>query len=815
MSTGRGDAGLQLVAEDDGATSLAPPTSGAPAPAPVPKKEPRGKKRKERKGMLWCAGCGENYPVEMFHLQQSLHKECKLFLDRIYGQCKTQGKLDWFQKERSTEKGTKAMLDYYRKLLSNCGELTKSPKFAVAQYQEQHRYEQETAWTGHGTMMWERQAVEFWMTAAGGSRSAEEAQAKWDHWSANYKDMKIIHDFLSPNPSKPLRLRVPTGDTVDFKNSSIDSKIVNKTENAVKRPKVDDIDKMKARASMGFDAMGNGAGISGRQELAQQMVSAGSGEAFDGPGMLLQDITVLGSTAEESDDGAAAASKTEAAESASAAGPGVQSSIDEIVTEKKKKQKKWVDIEKEINAARRSLRTGATTLQHHFSNVSREISKGLATIESFPLQAQKLAEGEVLLSQTRMKTVELVMGDTEVELASFLRAFLTSETVAPGAASTAAADDSSSALATRKIGKAPPCADYQNLRVLSSLVDIIGDLDSCQDTDQIKEVCAKFTAAKAPFLSLISACKTAVSDLKQAQKLMHGCSRDGIGAVPKSNIFEHGPAKGVEVPILKQDGVEDWTKVDYGIPFLMEMEKSKHTTFLEDVVVRDHLADFRALFSKNEKNVRMKSDGRSHCKSTDSAQEAFVRYVKAAIPNACVEAAALKSTAKDKLADHLEAKTFGMTHGHDSSGVEKLHLPCFRLTCSGTRRALLTRSDTLRAFMVAKSGQQDQVANVGAMKEFFNKMGEELMEKYIQAGNTIYHCTIGQGVLMYVPAGFFFAERTGTTEHVYGFRVGTIANDRAVEERLECFAVSPGGEALKATVEAYVKAAAEIFKPQE
>eukprot|EP00975_Prorocentrum_lima_P041644 8748331-Prorocentrum_lima.AAC.1 len=79
-------------------------------------------------------------------------------------------------------------------------------------------------------MMWENQAIEYWKTTAGGGLGQTEAKAKWDDWALHWREREIPSDFLSPNPDKRLRLRIPTADMVDFLNCVKDTKEVTKGE---------------------------------------------------------------------------------------------------------------------------------------------------------------------------------------------------------------------------------------------------------------------------------------------------------------------------------------------------------------------------------------------------------------------------------------------------------------------------------------------------------------------------------------------------------------------------------------------------------
>jgi len=496
-------------------------------------KKPTPKKRRERKGFLICIGCDELKPIEEFDLSQKVDKQCKKYLDRIAGQCRTQGKCQWFSQQRATNKGTKQMLDFYRKILAACVEDGGKPKFVVAQYSEEHTTEQAVEYRGRGAMMWEGQAVDFWITPAGGGLSRDEAQAKWDTWSVNYKAMEIIHDFLSPNAAKPLRLRVPTSDEVVFINRQANSKKVVKSEQAIKKPKEADLDKLHARACVGFDKHGNGSASSDMRSTAQSMVSAGAGQAFSDVAVLLPDITVLGGNTGEDEektmDEATSAAGPAGSEQQGVAGSLAKGSSPEEPSSAGKGQKrKWCDLDKEINTARRNMRGSCDSLKRTLEEVLQSLTKELKNIDTLPSQAQRLCVGEKAMAKNRVTTIQLILGNDAQELATFMASFSKPQGPAPapaapadGAAAAAAgagggsgADGASTvAGATRAMTKAPPCGNYMALVTLDSFDELFDELEQCTDVDAIKAVQNKFTVKKQPFSSLLGASRTAIGEL--------------------------------------------------------------------------------------------------------------------------------------------------------------------------------------------------------------------------------------------------------------------------------------------------------------
>lgn len=736
------------------------------------------KKRRERKGHLLCPGCDQLKPIEEFDLAHRVDRECRRYLDRISHQCRTQGKQAWFKEMRSTDKGTKSMLDFYRKVLAACN-TDKGVRFSVAQYQEQSRTEQAIEFSGRGRMMWERQAVEWWMSTSGGGLSQDDAQARWDMWAANFKSMEIIHDYLSPNVSKPLRLRVPMADDVDFVNRAVDAKMVTNSEAIVKKPGDDKIEQMKSRIMTGFEKQGNASANAGRMQTAQSMVSAGAGEAFSDVGVVLPDITVLGleqqlrEAGEEQAAGPGSAMVL-AANSGGASGSGSSSGgsggalagkssgdgggaqqfsprkdEEEPASEKKSQgqKRKWIDVDKEVNSARRSLRSSIDGIHRQLEGARTELSKGIAEINALPLQLQKLCAGEMSVAKVRRQALELILANDERELASFLASFDKDAKHQPAPPASAKGSAESTAAASSAHGtacamtKAPPCQNYKDLVVLSSLEDAVTSLDSCSDVASIKDIQNMFYMKKTFFANLLTACKSATAELRSALKSStgpHGPGKDigGKKFTPLGNIFEIGPQVGVEIKTYAHaDGVEhDLKNVDRSTPFIMQCDPDKSKKFLETQCVKEHLEEFGKAFRMSEKHIRKNQGGRTQCKCPGPVRDSSLQVVKEAVAQAgfVFEGAGLKSDGKAAVEEALTSHTFGIASSCDSSGTERNFSPCLRFTADGSRKIVMATVPDLTAFMISEGHKAESAFNVQNMKDFFANMTLEQGTKYAQ-----------------------------------------------------------------------------------
>jgi hypothetical protein len=412
------DADVELDAQ-----SLPPPSEVVPAAA-----RKVGKRRKERKGFITCPGCDEAHPASCFEMNQRFEVNCKKKLDRIYVQAKAQGETKWFSEQKKDDKKVKQMLKHYSGIVASTEDVKKQ-KFVVATYTELFKTEQCVQYRGRGCMMWERQAIEHWLSTAGGSMSADDAQAKWDEWAAHYKELDILHDFLSPNPKKPLRLRIPTTDDVDFVNQATKIKQIEASEQAVKKPKAEDVDKMRARTLTGFDKIGNGSASIDNQNIARSMIGGGAGTAFDHVGMSLPDITCLGGNECPTEDDDAVEEKTsDAVTSAASASAGASPSGKRAGeplegTPDGKKKKKWFDLAGSINVARRNLRSSLQVVKTGMGEAISKLKVEMQEIKQLPEAQAKSFAGELAVADVRMKGCEYVLEGSEQELEAYIHSF--------------------------------------------------------------------------------------------------------------------------------------------------------------------------------------------------------------------------------------------------------------------------------------------------------------------------------------------------------------------------------------------------------
>ena len=67
------------------------------------------------------------------------------------------------------------------------------------------------------------EAISHWTSVAGGSHTQDEAET-WSEMEANRIKWGIVHDMDGPNTKHPLRMRIHTGDDIDYENVGIRAK---------------------------------------------------------------------------------------------------------------------------------------------------------------------------------------------------------------------------------------------------------------------------------------------------------------------------------------------------------------------------------------------------------------------------------------------------------------------------------------------------------------------------------------------------------------------------------------------------------------
>jgi hypothetical protein len=363
--------------------------------------------------------------------------DAKKAVDSIYKQCERQKALEWFAEAKNDDRRLFAMIKYYEALEPQGRQ--KNIKFGVARYKETSKTEQAVETIDRGRLMWERQAVEFWQSTDGGKLSEEDSQLKWDDLAATCIKRKIPWDMDSPNPRKPLRIRVEMHKDVDFRSSHIQSKEVEEEASVVKKPTEETMTELKNKLYKDFDKMSTGAADVGAREIATAMVQAGAGESFNGQDLKMCDLTALRAEVDEPPT----APKSDVADKPAAAT--IQAAPE------------WFDRDGQINNARRSLRGQAKVLHTSRVNACSGLELSLSDLNKQDPKVIADAFGEKAVAETRLTALRLIAGTDEKALLTWLTSFDDIGQAGPADTAHATSAASLSTATCSALGQAPPC----------------------------------------------------------------------------------------------------------------------------------------------------------------------------------------------------------------------------------------------------------------------------------------------------------------------------------------------------------------------
>ena len=363
------------------------------------------------------------------------------------------------------------------------------------------------------------------------------------------------------------------------------------------------------------------------------------------------------------------------------------------------------------------------------------------------------------MAKVRRQAVELIIGNDDRELAGFVASFdrdakaLVQSAPAQGCAQApgqsapahGAAESlaASSAMGTAvAMTKAPPCQNYKDLVVLTSLEETLTSLDSCTDVASIKDIQNMFTVKRTPFASLLTACKSAVVELRSAMKSSSGPKVDNAGKKTAlfGNIFEVGPQVGTEIPTYTHDAAGQ--NIDVSTPFIQQCDPEKHKELVETPAVQEHLQEFTKVFRASEKAIRKSQGGRTQCKAPAPVRESSMKLITEAVGAAgfVFEEAGLKSDGKASVQEGLVSHTYGIASSCDSHGTERGFTPCMRLAVEGARKVVMIAVSDLAAFMISEGQAAESAFNVQNMKDFFANLTLEQGTKLIQLKHQVSGC---------------------------------------------------------------------------
>ena len=170
-----------------------------------------------------CRSCQKQLDVSQFALNQANCVRCKRALDCIAKKARATGKKDWFKRTKSDPKRCKQMVNSYQKSVEEAEKEGRKNTWSIATYLHSVKATSKTRSVEAGKMMWEEEAIQYWESVPGGSMSRAAAKSKWDNMKENIEADNLITDTEGPKQA-PLRIRIHTGDLVNFEGTYSRSK---------------------------------------------------------------------------------------------------------------------------------------------------------------------------------------------------------------------------------------------------------------------------------------------------------------------------------------------------------------------------------------------------------------------------------------------------------------------------------------------------------------------------------------------------------------------------------------------------------------
>ena len=758
----------------------------------VPEEEERA--RKVRKGFKYCRGHGIAHPLGEFSATSG--NNCivvKKVMDCVFKQAKAQGELEWYNNMRLSDRKMRQTVDYFTTQVTS-GKGCKT--FKVVCFREFHKAEQAIDFVETGKMMWEREAIEYWMSTPGGNLDCDSAQLRWDDMVAHWKERRIPCDNRGPNPKKPMQLRVCTGTNIDYRNTTSHGLQVVATRQECKKPEDTEAAVLFDKVLVDQDRVGTGSDRTTQESLACRMVARQPGEAFNSCNMMIEDVTKLCEGDIKLPD-APSPAKPETSSPAAQEEP------------------EFWPKDSAIASAKRTLKRLFQTASNQRKHTEDSLKAFLQVAQTLSTEVQEDIRGEVTVCITRHKALVLVGANDVDQLQAFLIGFEAGGgdiALPPKVLSSGVSSATAGALRA-----APPCRLFRKLQTMRRLEAIIDTLDECtcqKDVDYVIEV--RFPAVASAINDLISYGKQSGVELKKAMNTHKAPTKGKAKAKAAPAIAAAlGPQNAVldgsvtqlqkQIAFLEAAGNqlspiptyregESWAPDALNKPLVVAADPTNHAAFVDLDESKSFINDMRAQVQQQEASLRV-----GDCRASSPVPP----QLEAALRTRCAQCFSsphaslpMESSMAGLPADQTEVLIFVMRMSGScllsdacKPFCEKEYLAALRVSVSGCRQVIMCRSNTL--LHVCKTETEDD-ASSGLQTTFTKDMmrAKRLMATLEPsdigklAADGAWFGTVGPMDLLYVPPGFVMLE-SSAQETCWGYRVSVFVNTAAGLEDLQ------------------------------
>lgn len=334
-----------------------------------------------------------------------------------------------------------------------------------------------------------------------------------------------------------------------------------------------------------------------------------------------------------------------------------------------------------------------------------------------------------------------------------------------------------------KLGQAPPCKTFADLRTFAEITELGEELLLCQSRDEIKTFLERLKPLKKSITELIAVGNGIGKDLKGAVTAARKRLQQDADAATKrrkvaseaatvetSKLFEFLPTysgdhkeKVAEFPVFKL-GTDP--KPDLALPFLSTIPPD----MAEWPVTLGHLrkvcGEFRVEF---EASPLRSSVGRGQKPLEKmSADPNLPGRVSTKVFDAVVQPEKQKRDSLDKDMEALLApQCFGLAKNMVTCVPEKGHLPTASLTLVGSASVAAFPIEDVLAFFVEekKLGAKSELPVLNATR-FLKVLPSDAFARFLGKleGKKVFHGTAGPNDVLYIPPGWVSVQSTGSAD---------------------------------------------------
>ena len=220
-------------------------------------------------------------------------------------------------------------------------------------------------------------------------------------------------------------------------------------------------------------------------------------------------------------------------------------------------------------------------------------------------------------------------------------------------------------------------------------------------------------------------------------------------------------------------------------PCLITIAPSEQQAFFADKCLKAALEEFAESFSAprtSQDKVLKRCEGPANSGINSVAADMAATLVPVKPDSIATTISVGDDESLKPLAECMTAHIFGIRASHVTFANEKCFLPTLRICRSGTRNVVMTPITSIEAYLLAMGSDKFDYADVSHVRQrcasFLKNLKKEALQAYI-VHHPLLQVTVGPGDSLFVPAGWFFAERAMASEMVLGVRIPLVTKDRA------------------------------------